>query len=65
MENNCGLTAREQEVLGLLSEGYSPLGIKEKLVIALPTVKMHLHNIFGKINVNTMHQAVVWFYKNK
>jgi LuxR family maltose regulon positive regulatory protein len=53
------LSAREIEVLNLLSEGLSNQGIAERLVISLSTVKGHTRNIYTKLDVNTRTQAVV------
>jgi LuxR family maltose regulon positive regulatory protein len=53
------LSDRELEVLGLVAEGMSNQEIAERLVIAEGTVKKHLHNIFGKLNVRSRTQAVV------
>jgi ATP/maltotriose-dependent transcriptional regulator MalT len=44
------LTERELEVLGLVAAGQSNREIAQELVIALGTVKTHVHNICGKLN---------------
>ncbi len=44
------LTARELEVLVLVAAGQSNREIARELVIALGTVKTHVHNICGKLN---------------
>jgi LuxR family transcriptional regulator, maltose regulon positive regulatory protein len=53
------LTAREQEVLALLSAGCSNRDIAEKLVITLHAVKKHTGNIYGKLGVSSRTQAIV------
>jgi DNA-binding NarL/FixJ family response regulator len=45
------LTRREVEVLGLLQRGLSNKEIARHLVIGLPTVKNHVHNILRKMGV--------------
>lgn len=52
------LTAREHEVLALTCGGLSNAEIGERLVIAIPTVKRHLSNIFAKLGVTTRAQAI-------
>jgi LuxR family maltose regulon positive regulatory protein len=52
------LTARELEVLGLLAEGASNDAIARRLIVSLGTVKKHLSNIFGKLEVESRTQAV-------
>jgi LuxR family maltose regulon positive regulatory protein len=53
------LSERELEVLRLLAAGLSNRAIGETLVIALGTVKKHLKNIYGKLDVHSRTQAVV------
>ena len=53
------LSERELEVLSLVAAGLSNQEIAAKLVIAEGTVKKHLHNIFGKLNVRSRTQAVM------
>jgi DNA-binding NarL/FixJ family response regulator len=45
------LTAREQEIVGLASSGLSNKQIGRKLNVAEGTVKIHLHNVYGKLDV--------------
>jgi two-component system, NarL family, nitrate/nitrite response regulator NarL len=51
------LTHRELELLQLIEQGLSNLEIAERLVIALPTVKNHLHTIFAKLDVRRRSEA--------
>ncbi len=53
------LSERELEVLGLAATGLSNQEIADKLVIAEGTVKKHLHNVFGKLNVRSRTQAIL------
>ncbi len=52
------LSARELEILLLLSKGLSNQEIAQKLVISIGTVKVHLKHIYGKLNVSSRTQAV-------
>jgi LuxR family maltose regulon positive regulatory protein len=52
-------TERELEVLRLLATGLSNQEIAQELVVATGTVKKHVHNIFGKLNVRNRSQAIL------
>jgi LuxR family maltose regulon positive regulatory protein len=52
------LTERELEVLRLLAEGYATEPIAAELVVAVGTVKRHIANILGKLEVHNRLQAV-------
>lgn len=52
------VSAREMEVLQLLADGSSNQDIAHELVIAVPTVKRHLGNIFRKLTAQSRTQAV-------
>jgi DNA-binding NarL/FixJ family response regulator len=52
------LTAREQQVLGLLIQGLTNKDIADTLYISTNTVKRHLKSIFVKLEVNTRAAAV-------
>jgi LuxR family maltose regulon positive regulatory protein len=52
------LSERELEVLRLIGDGLSNHEIAAKLVIGLGTVKTHINNIFGKLDVKSRTQAV-------
>jgi len=55
-----GLSAREQEVLGLLLEGMPNKLIALRLGISEKTVKTHLTSVFRTIGVTDRVQAVLW-----
>jgi DNA-binding NarL/FixJ family response regulator len=51
------LSEREREVLVLVAQGYSNREIAERLVLAEGTVKNHVSNILGKLQVENRTQA--------
>ena len=59
MPNADGLTAREAEILELLTEGLSNKEIAQKIDIAAGTVRNHLANIFKKLHVRCRTEAAV------
>ena len=52
------LTAREREVLRLLMDGAANREIAHQLVLSVNTVKKHVLNICGKLNVQSRAQVV-------
>ena len=52
------LTAREHDVLALVSDGLSNREVAHALAISEHTVKFHLASIFGKLGVSTRTEAV-------
>lgn len=52
------LRPRELEILRLVAEGQSTEAIAEQLIISIGTVRWHLKNIFGKLDVHSRTQAV-------
>jgi LuxR family maltose regulon positive regulatory protein len=52
------LSHRELEVLALLAEGLNNAEIGQRLFIALPTVKSHTRNLYGKLGVHSRNEAV-------
>jgi LuxR family transcriptional regulator of csgAB operon len=63
-QEKAGLTAREMEILALVSMGAKNFEIAEKLYISPHTVKTHLYNLFKKINVDNRFQAALWATQN-
>jgi DNA-binding CsgD family transcriptional regulator len=53
-----GLSEREVEVLALLAEGCSNKEIAERLFVSPHTVKTHVSNLYGKLEVSRRTQAV-------
>ncbi|ASF41078.1 DNA-binding response regulator [Halobacillus halophilus] len=58
------LTAREMEILLLMTEGKTNQEISDQLFIALKTVKVHVSNILGKLEVHDRTQAVIYAFKH-
>lgn len=58
------LTDREMEILLLITKGYSNQEIANELFIALKTVKVHVSNILGKLQVQDRTQAVIYAFKH-
>ncbi len=52
------LTAREAEILGYLAGGYGSGYISEALYISPNTVRTHIHNIYGKLGVNSREDVL-------
>lgn len=57
------LTSREKQILAMIATGCNNRKIAEQLCISPHTVKTHLNNIFGKINVSDRVQALLWTIK--
>lgn len=53
------LTTREHEVLELIAAGLTNTAIAERLVVSPKTVRNHVSNIFGKMQVTDRSQAIV------
>jgi two-component system, NarL family, nitrate/nitrite response regulator NarL len=54
------LTAREDQVVRLLAAGLSNKEIARRLDIGLATVKSHVHNVLGKLNLERRSQVARW-----
>jgi LuxR family maltose regulon positive regulatory protein len=52
------LSERELEVLRRVAAGYSNKEIAQELVVAVSTVKRHINNIYGKLEVGSRTQAI-------
>lgn len=59
-----GLTARESELLGLITQGMSNKQIAEVTYIGDNTVKTHIRSIYRKIGVARRAEAVRWGMEN-
>jgi DNA-binding NarL/FixJ family response regulator len=54
-----GLSAREEEILVLLSKGYSNKLIADELKISFDTVCSHLKRVYQKLHVNSRTEAII------
>jgi len=57
------LTAREMEILALLSEGLSNKEIADRVSVSYDTVRAHLHHIYEKLHVRGRTEAVRMFFQ--
>lgn len=55
------LTAREQEILGLIAQGYRTKEVADTLHISNFTVESHLRNIYDKLHVRSRAGAVAMY----
>ena len=58
------LTAREAQILKLMTEGYSNMEIAQHLVISVNTTKAHVASILQKLEVDDRLQAALKALKN-
>lgn len=58
LSTSAAINPREQDVLHLLSSGYSNREMAEQLCISESTVKTHLRNIYFKFGVHSRLQAI-------
>jgi DNA-binding NarL/FixJ family response regulator len=58
------LTERETEVLRLMAAGTSNRDIAAQLFVTEATVKTHVNNVFGKLDVNDRAAAVSWAFRS-
>ncbi|GCD90887.1 response regulator transcription factor [Nocardioides sp. LS1] len=59
-----GLTAREAEVLALITQGLSNQEIAERSYLSINSVKTYIRTAYRKIGVERRAQAVVWGMKH-
>ncbi len=59
------LSAREEEILILLSKGYSNKEIAEQISISVETVGSHLKHIYEKLHVRSRTEAVMHYMSTR
>jgi len=55
-----GLTARESEVIALITQGYSNQEIADRSYLSINSVKTYIRTAYRKIGVSRRSQAVAW-----
>jgi DNA-binding NarL/FixJ family response regulator len=55
-----GLTARESEILALITQGMSNADIATQAYLSPNTVKSYIRSVYGKIGAESRTQAVLW-----
>jgi ATP/maltotriose-dependent transcriptional regulator MalT len=63
-ENSAGLTARQMDVLALMSEGCTNAEIADRLFISYKTVDHHVSAILAKLEAHTRAEAVSIAYQS-
>lgn len=58
------LTVRETEVLTRLAEGLSYKMVADRLGLSFHTVSTHTKNIYEKLHVASLGEAIAYYYKN-
>jgi DNA-binding NarL/FixJ family response regulator len=58
------LTGKENQVLSLLSKGRSYKMIADEMGISYTTVNSHTKNIYVKLHISSLGEAVAWYYQN-
>lgn len=58
-EKSLKLSAREEEILVLLSKGYSNKAIADQLKLSVETVYSHLKRVYEKMHVHSRTEAVI------
>jgi DNA-binding NarL/FixJ family response regulator len=64
-EDTVRLSVREEQILLLLSQGYSNKLIADKLELSIDTVCSHLKHVFYKLHVSSRTEAVVRYMASK
>ncbi|MBL8077093.1 MAG: response regulator transcription factor [Anaerolineales bacterium] len=63
-EEQVALTARQQEILMLMSEGKTDEEIGKTLHLQESTVRAHIHHILQRLGLENRSQAVAYVHKN-
>ena len=64
-EQKSPLSPKENEVLALLSEGYSYKMVADKMGVSYTTINTYTKRIYEKLHISSLGEAIAWFYKNK
>jgi two-component system, NarL family, response regulator LiaR len=55
-----GLTARESEVLSLITQGYSNNDIVDTTLLSINSIKSYIRSAYRKIGVTSRSRAILW-----
>jgi two-component system, NarL family, response regulator LiaR len=55
-----GLTARESEVLSLITQGYSNNDIVDTTMLSINSIKSYIRSAYRKIGVTSRSRAILW-----
>lgn len=58
-----GLSRREEEILGWLTQGYSNKEIADRLTISFDTVRTHLRHVYEKLHVRSRTEAATKYLR--
>jgi len=58
-DKDIGLSAREEEILVLLSKGYANKAIADQLGLSVETIYSHLKRVYEKLHVHSRTEAVI------
>lgn len=64
-DESAHLSVREEQILLLLSQGYSNKLIADRLKLSIDTVCSHLKHVFNKLHVSSRTEAVVRYMASK
>lgn len=59
-----GLTAREAEVIGLITQGLSNQEIADRMYLSINSIKSYIRSAYRTMGVTTRAQAVLWGVDN-
>ena len=59
-----GLTAREAEVVALITQGFTNQEIADKVYLSINSVKTYIRTAYRKMDVQRRSQAVAWGMSN-
>jgi DNA-binding NarL/FixJ family response regulator len=59
-QENEGLTARERELLALMTRGWDNARIAKELCLARQTVRNYSSHLYARLGVSSRAEAIVW-----
>ena len=63
-EINNPLSAKENQVLALLSDGFSYKMVADKMGVSYSTVNTYGKRIYEKLHISSLGEAIAYYYKN-